>query len=324
MDPRRSFGAALTIASLALSAFGCSRDLPTSTAGSLYPVSGGPAQPPAGGAEGPRRAVAILVPRAIASIRHFPELGILDGGGIDGDAQSTYFRTTETNREFRRGFAEFAVPDFSGGFLSAKLVLRETRASIAAPVPPDRHELSSYSDVDLNVTTRDFDRPTSPLAAFETDPNLDPQTFEFDVSSLVAQSQRAGLGFRVKLEDDPGFTGFVPRGTAFSGSSTPPGVTLEVTTTLPAAIDHLEDVIQRMHLSRSLEARLLAPLEEAARVLRDENPNNDGAACGQLGAFLRELDAAARSGVVDPQAVSDLEQLALSIRSGAGCPESPA
>jgi hypothetical protein len=168
---------------------------------------------------------------ATGSIRRFPELGITDGGGIDGDLQSTYFRTTATNREFRRGFAEFEIPRFPGRLLRATLVLRETRATVADPRPADAHELSSYADVDLDVTVADFDRPTTPLATFESDANLDPGTFRIDVTELVARSRAAKLGFRVKLAVDPAETGFVPLGTAFARSSTPPGVELRLVTT---------------------------------------------------------------------------------------------
>ena len=168
---------------------------------------------------------------ATGSIRRLPELGISDGGGTDGDLQSTYFRTTETNREFRRGFAEFKIPRFPGRLLQATLVLRENRASVADPRPPDLHELSTYADVDLDITVADFDRPTTPLATFETDANLENATFQFDVTDLIGRFRETKLGFRVKLAVDPIETGFIPLGTAFSRASTPPGVELDLVTT---------------------------------------------------------------------------------------------
>lgn len=319
---RRDCSVSVTLAALILSMHGCSHDMPTSSTVDLHATPGSPTTGSGDESQLAVGAVTVLVPKAIASVRHLPEMDILEGGGLDGDAQSSYFRTTETNREFRRGFAEFAIPNFSNGFLGAKLVLRETRASIELPVPPDGHELSSYTDVDLVVTTGDFDRPTSPLATFETDANLEAQTFEFDVSSLIAQLQGATLGLRVKLEVDPTHTGFRPLGTAFNGSSTPPGVTIEVITTIPAAIDHLQEVINGMSLSPAVTASLLAPLQQAEEILTDDNPNNDKAACGKLRAFVLEIDTREANEVLSAQQAAELRQLALGIETGLGCADS--
>jgi len=222
------------LASFAVVASGCSREAPTSPAGAASPAAA--VADSAHGESGPDlRSTIIVIPVATGTIRRFPELGITDGGGIDGDLQSTYFRTTATNREFRRGFAEFEIPRFPGKLLRATLVLRETRATVADPRPPDVHELSSYADVDLDVTVADFDRPTTPLATFESDANLDVGTFRIDVTELVARSRAEKLGFRVKLAVDPSETGFVPLGTAFSPTSTPPGVELHLVTTARSA-----------------------------------------------------------------------------------------
>ena len=230
---------AILLAPVMLSMSGCSRDVPTSSAirtgrsAERFKASG--------------RAVTFVVPEAIASIRHLPEMGILEGGGGDGDAQSSYFRTTDANREFRRGFAEFVIPRFKDVF-SARIVLRETRAGTSYPLPPDRHELSYYTDVDLFVNTNDFDRPTSPLGTFETDGNLPQQKFEFDVARLVTHLRGAKIGFRVKLDADPTYAGMGFLGTAFSGSSTPSGVRIEVTTTPAEANDWLQVRIGKDHL----------------------------------------------------------------------------
>jgi hypothetical protein len=217
------------LASLALAASGCSREVPTSPAHAAQPASVFK-DTLAADARNRRSAIAVF-PVASSFIRRLPELGIMDGGGIDGDMQSTYFRTTATNREFRRGFAEFEIPRFPGRLLRATLILRETRASVSDPRPPDLHELSTYSDVDLDITQADFDRPTTPLATFETDANLENGTFRFDVTDLIALSRGARLGIRVKLAVDPNETGFIPLGTAFSRAATLPGVELDLFTT---------------------------------------------------------------------------------------------
>ena len=186
---------------------------------------------------------------------------------------------------------------------SARIVLRETRAGTSYPLPPDRHELSYYTDVDLFVNTNDFDRPTSPLGTFETDGNLPQQKFEFDVARLVTHLRGAKIGFRVKLDADPTYAGMGFLGTAFSGSSTPSGVR-----------------IGRMGLAARLEASLLAPLQQVGDILRDDHPDNDRAACAKLGEFITEVKAHEQDGLLLVTQYTDLEELAQNIMTSLGCP----
>src|SRR5206468_1497784 len=83
-----------------------------------------------------------LDPIAVGTVRRLPELGVFDVATVGNEVQSTYFRTTTVNREFRRGIAEFDVP--AGPILGATLVLAETRATVAAPMPPDLHQVTAY------------------------------------------------------------------------------------------------------------------------------------------------------------------------------------
>jgi hypothetical protein len=163
---------------------------------------------------------AVLLPEVTGSIRNLPGFGILEPAPVGGEIQSTYFRTTLQNTEFRRGFAEFEVPSFGSSIQKAVLVLTETRATVTFPVPPDTHELSFYA-ADLVVSVDDFDRPTTPLATFQTDANEPTGVFTFDVTAVVTQFRGQNLGFRVKLALDPtldifGFagSGFGERGPA--------------------------------------------------------------------------------------------------------------
>lgn len=300
----------IAVSILALFLCSCSNDLPTSSAVTLS----------SSGATG--QAAAILRPGAMSSIRVMPELGILDGGGVgSGTMYSTYFRTTATNRAFRRGFAEFSIPDFSAGFFGATAILRETRATVAFPLPADRHELSTYSDVDLVVDPGDFDRPTSPLGTFETDANEEMGTFAFDVSTLVSRSQGGRLGFRVKLEDDPAWTAEGFRGSAFEGSSTPAGATIEVLTTIPRAIDHLQASIQGMAAGECIPAdviaTLLGHLQRAEDIVSDGNPNNDRSACPVLSKLIDDVDAALPE-MCAPE-WSFIRESAQNLRTGLGC-----
>ena len=234
MDHRRDGCFAIMLAALMLPLCGCSREMPTASTG-LGATAVAALKP----ADPGRPVTLFLFPAASGTVRDLPELGILEIAPAFSDMQSTYFRTTVANREFRRGFAEFVIPNFKD-VTSARIVLWETRGTTTFPLPPDREELSSYTDVDLAVTASDFDRPTSPLATLETDVNLPRQTFEFDASSLVAQSRGARLGFRVKLEADPAYAEMGGLGTAF-------GVRIEVTTTRAEA-NRLQDLIRGMGL----------------------------------------------------------------------------
>jgi len=151
----------------------------------------------------------VLLPTATGTVRSLPEMRILERAPVADDVQSTYFRTTLGNREFRRGFFEFDLPAEPARISSAVLVLTETRGWVSNPMPPDLHELSFYA-ADGAVTTEDYDRPTLRCASFETDVNEPTAVFAFDVTALLRRFDRQGLGFRVKLAGDPqlDFMGF--------------------------------------------------------------------------------------------------------------------
>lgn len=263
-----------------------------------------------------------VLPTASGTIRNFPELAILEVAPTSNDLQSAYAKTTETNRQFLRGVAEFEIPDFGGTILSARLVLHETGGSTATPQAPDEHSLSSYTDVDLTVSVNDFDRATTPVATFETDVNVPDESFEFDVTSLVVPSEGGRLGFRVKLTADPMANDISNRGATFAPSTTPPGISLEIVTAGPSGgTGPLEEAIRAMHLPPGVEASLLAPLAGINENLADGNPNNDHAACAQLGAFLRQVEAKARDAQLTAEQAAQLDELARELSSSIGCGE---
>src|SRR6185503_9410433 len=67
----------------------------------------------------------VLLPRATGTVRRLPEMGILERAPVMANIQSSYSRTTDLNREFRRGFLEFAIPAVEGSILNARLILAE-------------------------------------------------------------------------------------------------------------------------------------------------------------------------------------------------------
>ncbi len=144
-----------------------------------------------------------LTPKAAGTLAFFPHFELLFVRS-ESDIQSTCFNTTGENLEFRRGFMEFRLPVPPPRVVRATLTITETRATISTPLPPDVHELSSYS-ADLAVDTSDYDAPTIDITTFETDPNEPPNLRElrFDVTEAVQQARRKAIGFRIKLQIDP-------------------------------------------------------------------------------------------------------------------------
>jgi len=170
----------------------------------------------------------VLVPQVTGSIRYLPEIGLLEPAPAGGVVQSTWAQSTLV--EFRRGFAEFQIPAFATPVQKATLVLTETRGTSSDPVPPDTHELSFYA-ADLEVSVEDYDRPSTPIATFQTDVNEPTGVFTFDITAALAQFQGKGLGFRVKLTCEPRCAG--GGGSSFGElSSIPPRI--EVTFGEPA------------------------------------------------------------------------------------------
>lgn len=155
---------------------------------------------------------------ATGTVEFFPELGILRRAPVGNGIQSFYFRTTAVNRQFRRGFLEFAIPDFDGTLESATLVLTEWRGQGSFPQPPDRHEIGYY-EADLVVEAGDYEVPTAPVAEFQTDANLPEVTFTFDVTGLVNAYKARNLGLRIKLAADPQYFGLNGLGTGIQAGS---------------------------------------------------------------------------------------------------------
>ena len=88
---------------------------------------------------------------------------------------------------------------------------------------------------------------------------------------------------------------------------------LEITPT--EAIANLIDDIN----SLGLPIGLTAPLQNVAEILDDNNPNNDAAACGNLQAFINQVNAQERRGELTAEEASELRQLAETSKSSLGC-----
>jgi PKD repeat protein len=87
----------------------------------------------------------------------------------------------------------------------------------------------------------------------------------------------------------------------------------EATEELISDVQNLEGV------SQSTKTSLTTPLRGAVDILNDDNPNNDRSACGRLGAFINQVNAAERRGTLTEDQASDLRIQAEDIRDMLGC-----
>jgi hypothetical protein len=96
--------------------------------------------------------------------------------------------------------------------------------------------------------------------------------------------------------------------------------TFTITVLSPAqAMQQLTDFIPGLGLPKNTETSLTAPLIQTVNLLTDNNPNNDGAACGQLGAFLQQVAAKQTNGQLTLAQAAQLTAAANAIRTSLGC-----
>jgi hypothetical protein len=84
-------------------------------------------------------------------------------------------------------------------------------------------------------------------------------------------------------------------------------VTVNAPPTPAEAIDELISDVENLNdVPQSLKTSLTAPLKEASDILSDDNPNNDEAACGKLGAFINQVNAAERRDALTEEQADEL------------------
>lgn len=261
----------------------------------------------------PAHGQTVITPGATGTVRFLPEFNIGPELAPVGDSvQSTYFRTTSQNREFRRGFAEFDLPPLSN-FFGATLIFRECRAITTFPLPPDVHELSYYLSVDMMIDGSDYGGATVGIGTFETDFNLENASFSFDVTSLVRQQQGGSLGLRFKLADDPTRTSFFFAGSQFCG------IRIEVLT-IEGAIANLIADIEQLDLPKGLETSLTSKLAAAQQAVASGHIT---AGCGILQAFINHTNAQSGSQPgkkISSGVAAQLVGAATALREALNCP----
>jgi hypothetical protein len=202
-----------------------------------------------------------VLPVATGTVAFSPEFGVLQNAPVGSDIQSTYFRTTALNRQFRRGFLAFVIPDFDGTLVSATLLLATNGGTTSIPLPPDRHELSYY-EADLVVDTDDYNVPTWPLAEFETDDNSGPERYSFDLTTVIDAYKGRNLGLRIKLAVDPDYFGLGSLGSGFlsSADNSPARIVLVRSgATEPLGLDSDDDAVADIQ-DNCTRVRLWQPL----------------------------------------------------------------
>lgn len=155
-------------------------------------------------------------------------------------------------------------------------------------------------------------------------------TFAFSASDAVGV-----IGFECSLNSgafspctSPGsYTGlavgnhtFQVRATDTAGNTDPTPASLAWTVATPAqANQSLINAVSALDVPPAVQNSLSAPLGQASAILNDGNPNNDGAACGKLQAFLNQVDARQRSGALTPAKADQLRQQTNAIIVALGC-----
>jgi Tol biopolymer transport system component len=87
----------------------------------------------------------------------------------------------------------------------------------------------------------------------------------------------------------------------------------------PEALQELIDTVAGMGLPQGIANSLTAKLETALRMLTDDDPSNDTAACGTLAAFVGEVEAQESAGRLSPGQATTLVEAARVIAATSSC-----
>jgi len=86
----------------------------------------------------------------------------------------------------------------------------------------------------------------------------------------------------------------------------------------PETPSELIDFIEDLGLPSNVENSLKASLNKAQDILDDDNPKNDGAACGKMDAFINKVNAQEEKKLTTEQA-DELREAAQSVKDSIGC-----
>lgn len=188
---------------------------------------------------------------------------------------------------------------------------------------------------------RDDDSGSSSGSVYVFEPDSTPPVLTAPDQVVVEADTIAGASsvvFTVTANDDVDGV-VVPECVPPSGSAFPLGTTtvqctatdaagnsattdIDVTVTVPAGpvgIGVLVDGVEDLGLPAGVANGLTGPLSQAERLLDDENPANDGAACAKLAQFLQQVDAGATDGTLTTAEADELTAFGEALSEGIGC-----
>jgi PKD repeat protein len=112
--------------------------------------------------------------------------------------------------------------------------------------------------------------------------------------------------------DEAGNTGTASFTVIVNPTPSPPPIPPQIIDKIISTIQNLDD-----NVPQSVKTSLIAVLKEVSNILGDINPNNDESACGKLGAFINQVNAAAErrnNGTMTADQADDLRTQAEDIR----------
>jgi hypothetical protein len=110
-----------------------------------------------------------LLPDLVGTIKHWPDAGI-ERSASTFSAQATYSRSTLTNREFRRGFIEFVLPELeSSDVRRGTLVFADPGDAPNGDLPRNNYRVELYPDADLQLESAAYDRDVIPVGVISVD-----------------------------------------------------------------------------------------------------------------------------------------------------------
>ena len=176
----------------------CSKDTPTQDQTSITPTQD----------------TIVILPVETATIRWFPETDTIELPSLGDDIQASYFRTTATNREIRRGFAEFNLPVISDSLISAVLIFKDDHAVVSDPRPADGYLVSFYA-ADSTLDTLDFKTVMETLDTISVDANEEQKTYCLNIMTKTQAYAGQRVGIRFCLNGDFQITDSISRGSGF-------------------------------------------------------------------------------------------------------------
>jgi dipeptidyl aminopeptidase/acylaminoacyl peptidase len=232
---------------------------------------------------------------------------------------------------FRDGNYEIYVMNAADGSGQTRLTNNDA-ADLYPTWSPDGEKIAFSSDGDgggIFVMNADDGSGVTRLTADGSSPTWSPDGKKiafvsirddpaFETGEIYVMNAADGSG-QTRLTNNSS-TDFAPD---WGTNTSPPGGGGGTTTTPAQAIDKLISTIQSLddddNVSQSVKTSLIAALKQVSDILSDDNPNNDESACGKLGAFINQVNANERRGILTADQADELRTQAEDIMNQLDC-----